>query len=455
MTRARRHFVKPLALGLAAMALAGCASTFADSTGRYATPIGRAPVISNETPYSRGLACIAGYNSGRLAPRIAVGQIADYTGKWEADGSGRKITQGAALMAISALNKAGVRLVERFDTSVAELELKYANNKLIGDEIASDYRRILAGSIPGSDYYLVGGITEMNFNIRSQGASLDGGDIAPKGVRGSLSGNVYVMNIGLDLRLVDTNTLEIVDVISYQKQIVARQVQAGVFDVLGSYIVTAGVGDSALEPIQLAVRAVIERAVLEMIAKLYVIGTDVCRGSIGSDQLADSYDPAAPADYTTSTVAYSEPAPLPPAPPPAPTLAPALAPASSDAYVSSEPLPPLSPAPSAAPDYGSYQPVPNPPAPPPAPSYSESYASLPPAPPAPPPAPSYSENYYSENYGSNSTPAPYTPAPPPPQTQTPAHTYEENTNAQNRQEPYRWYSAVEPSSTTGLRGGVR
>ncbi len=453
MTRARRHFVKPFALGLAAMALAGCASTFADSAGRYATPIGRAPVISNETPYSRGLACIAGYNSGRLAPRIAVGQIADYTGKWEADGSGRKITQGAALMAISALNKAGVRLVERFDTSVAELELKYANNKLIGDEIASDYRKILAGSIPGSDYYLVGGITEMNFNIRSQGASLDGGDIAPKGVRGSLSGNVYVMNVGLDLRLVDTNTLEIVDVTSYQKQIVARQVQAGVFDVLGSYIITAGVGDSALEPIQLAVRAVIERAALEMVAKLYVIGTDVCLGSIESDPLADSYGPAAPADYTSSSVAYSEPAPLPSAPLPVP--APAPAPAYNDAYVSSEPLPPLSPTPSATTDYGSYQPAPIPPAPPPAPSYSESYASLPPTPPAPPPAPSYSENYYSENYGSNSSPAPYTPAPSQPQNPLPAYTYEENTNAQNRQDPYRWYSAVEPSSTTGLRGGVR
>ena len=39
-------------------------------------------------------------------------------------------------MAMSALSKAGVPLVERFDTSVAEMELKYANNKLIGDEEA-------------------------------------------------------------------------------------------------------------------------------------------------------------------------------------------------------------------------------------------------------------------------------------------------------------------------------
>ena len=44
------------------------------------------------------------------------------------------MTAGAALMAMTALSKAGVHMVERFDTSVAEMELKYANNKLIGDD---------------------------------------------------------------------------------------------------------------------------------------------------------------------------------------------------------------------------------------------------------------------------------------------------------------------------------
>jgi hypothetical protein len=96
------------------------------------------------------------------------------------------------------------------------------------------------------------------------------------------------MNVGLDLRLVDTRTLEVVDVISYQKQIVGRQIQAGVFDILGHSIVNVSAGDSALEPIQLAVRAVIERAVLQMVTRLYGIGPDVCDGGPGSDPLADS-----------------------------------------------------------------------------------------------------------------------------------------------------------------------
>ena len=131
--RGRKHLLKPLVLILAAIALEGCISPSADSVGRYTAPIGGAPVISNETPYSAALRCMGGI-VGQHPVRIAVGQIADYTGKTESDGSGRKVTAGAALMAMSALSKAGVHMVERFDTSVAEMELKYANNKLIADD---------------------------------------------------------------------------------------------------------------------------------------------------------------------------------------------------------------------------------------------------------------------------------------------------------------------------------
>ena len=295
MTRARRHLQNPIAAIIAALALAGCVSTTPDPiTGRYATPIGGAPVISNETPYSRSLTCLANYGGGLSAPRIAVGQIADYTGKIESDGSGRKITQGASLMAISALSKAGVRLVERFDTGIAELELKYANNKLIGEDTEpSDdpYRKILAGSIPGSDFYLVGGITELNFNIRSAGLDAFGAGTYADSVKGNFAAKAYVMNIGLDLRLINTKTLEVVDVISYQKQIVGREIRAGVFDILGTYIIDVSVGDSALEPIQLAVRAVIERAVLEIVSGIYRVGPNTCQNfGAGGDPLGTPYD---------------------------------------------------------------------------------------------------------------------------------------------------------------------
>ena len=281
----RRPRVKAVALMTAcAVALCGCVSPVAGPAGRYATPIGNAPVIANPTPYSRALVCLGEYARAnhRLSPRIAVGRISDYTGKEEADGSGRKLTQGASLMAISALAKSGANLVERYDTSVSELELKYANNKLItdgapaGPNAPTDYRKIMAGQVAGSDFFLVGGITELNFNIRSSGLDASAGNTAStKSAQGS--GQLYVMNVGLDLRLVDTRTLQVVDVESYQKQIVGRQVGIGLFDVLDGHVFNVSAGEGGLEPIQLGVRSVIERAVLEMMANLYgAPGPDIC-----------------------------------------------------------------------------------------------------------------------------------------------------------------------------------
>src|SRR6185436_6614418 len=86
------------------------------------------------------------------------------------------------------------------------------------------------------------------------------------------------------------------DVISYQKQIIGRQVQAGVFDFLGHYFFNASVGESALEPIQLAVRSVIERATLEMVSRLYHTSGGACAASLGTngDPLAAPGDNRAP-----------------------------------------------------------------------------------------------------------------------------------------------------------------
>jgi curli production assembly/transport component CsgG/holdfast attachment protein HfaB len=268
-----------------AMTLSACVSPVAGPSGVYAKPMGDAPVTANPTPYSAALVCMSEYAREHHlnSPRIAVGRISDYTGKEEADGSGRKLTQGASLMAISALAKSGANLVERYDTSVSELELKYANNKLISDgtskgpDTPSDYRKIVAGQVPGSDFYLVGGITELNFNIRSSGIDAAAGSSAINNVSGEAAGQIYVMNVGLDLRLVDTRTLQVADVISYQKQIVARQVGVGLFSFFHGNVYSISAGEGGQEPLQLGVRAVIERAVLEMMTNLYgAPGPEVC-----------------------------------------------------------------------------------------------------------------------------------------------------------------------------------
>ena len=282
----KRNATRFAALAAASvLTLAGCVSPVAGPRGNYASPIGSSTVTANPTPYSASLNCLAtfAYANSIRPPRIAVGRILDYTGKADLEG-GRKVTQGASLMAISAFSKAGVKLVERFDTSVSELELKYANNKLIGDDDATQFREIHAGSIPGSDFYLVGGITELNYNIRSVGAEAFAGDQDAFDLKGTVGGKMFVINVGLDLRLVQTSSLEVVDVISYQKQIIGREVSLGVFDFLNGNVFDVGIGGRAQEPIQLAIRSVVERAVVEMTANLYgVEGPSSC---LGADPLA-------------------------------------------------------------------------------------------------------------------------------------------------------------------------
>ncbi|RZJ96860.1 MAG: transcriptional regulator [Brevundimonas sp.] len=283
-------------ISAAALALTGCVSPVAGPSGQYATPIGNAPVTSNPTPYSTALFCLADYahRYNLPSPRIAVGRISDYTGTVSSDG-GRQITGGASLMANSALAKAGARIVERYDTSVSELELRYANNRLIGDEAQapaqgqadSQYRRILAGQVPGSDFYVVGGITEVNYNIRSAGFDIGGGEAdSDTPASGIIQGKVFVMNVAIDLRLVQTTTLEVVDVVSYQKQIIGREVSAGVFDFLNGNVFDVSAGTGGFEPVQLAVRALIERATVEFMANLYgAPGPEVCLNA-SNDPLA-------------------------------------------------------------------------------------------------------------------------------------------------------------------------
>ncbi len=299
--------------------LSGCISATAGPNGTYATPIGNAPVTANPTPYSAALYCMADYarRYSLPSPRIAVARISDYTGTVSADG-GRQITGGASLMAMTALAKSGAHIVERYDTSVSEMELRYANNRLIGDEGPAgpgdtQFRRILAGQVPGSDFYIVGGITEVNYNIRSGGFDAAGGEATsntPLSV--AFAGKSYVMNIAIDLRLVQTTTLEVVDVISYQKQIIGREISAGVFDFLNGNVFDISAGEGGLEPVQLAVRALIERATVEFMANLDgAPGPEVCLGA-GPDPLGTvgptgGYYPAYPNTDTNNGETRADP----------------------------------------------------------------------------------------------------------------------------------------------------
>jgi len=264
--------------------LSGCASDrFDPATGLYARPIGGAPATENDTAYSEALRCLATHarEQGRESPRLAVGDISDLTGRSDFE-TGRKISQGASLFAVTALTKAGVPTVERQDRGVSEVERQYAQAHLLSDnpddagQSADNFRPVFAGQIAGSRYYIVGGVSELNYNIRSSGVDISGGAAETAGLSGGLTHSGYVMNIAIDLRLIDTTSQEVLATSSYQKQLVGRETRIGVFDFLNGNIFDLSAGTGGFEPIQFAVRTAVERGLYDFAADIYGLPRDSC-----------------------------------------------------------------------------------------------------------------------------------------------------------------------------------
>lgn len=286
-----------IAVLLTTSIVSGCGSTgFDPATGLYAEPVGGAPATANATPLTPALTCLADTAAGlrRAAPRLAVGEIADLTGKLDFE-TGRRVTQGASLFAVTALGRAGVPLVERADRTVAEVERTYAEAQVLSDaptgagEAPGPVRPVNAGQIAGSRFYLVGGITELNYNIESSGGQLGLGALDPEDPKTILGGSRFVMNVAIDLRLVDSISQEVVAIAAYQKQIVGREIRAGVFDIFGGVAVDLSGGQSALEPMQLGVRALIERGVYDVAAELYGLTGSACLPPVQTADTAGGY----------------------------------------------------------------------------------------------------------------------------------------------------------------------
>jgi curli biogenesis system outer membrane secretion channel CsgG len=285
---------------IAATSLSGASA--ASRNGDYAPVLGDAPATRNPTPYSAALACLASHRATTRLPRISVGRVSDLTGKVDYD-TGAKISQGASLFTITALGKAGFPVVERLDNSVAEIELNYSRQHLLSDnpqlagQSPDNYRRIYAGQIAGSSYYIVGGVTELNYNIRSSGVAATVGNTAATGVRGNLNEQSYVLNVAIDLRLVNSRTQEVVDTVSYQKQLIGKSLNLGLNGGGDKVGATLSGGRSSMEPIQAAVRTLVERGVFDLTAGFY-----------GQDIKTACLNPASePQGPTPASLAYQTP----------------------------------------------------------------------------------------------------------------------------------------------------
>ena len=265
--------------------LAGCTTPAAQqvAAGELPLVIGP-PVRDNVTPMEGVIACFADHvaSTGIDPVVIGVGDVKDFTGKYSLN-EGNALTQGGALMVYSALGKlsGAVRIAERFDPSIAERELGYTDRRQLGDGQVHDldgpggtqkvpWLPYFGGTIQQSDYFIVGGITEVNYDIRSGGIEVGVDQIGGKG-------RTYSQQVAVDLRIVDTRTLEVVKTVSLAKQFTGYEVGFNIFRFFGSELFDINIGARGQEPLQLGVRTTLEEGVIRLVSAVTNVDYEPCK----------------------------------------------------------------------------------------------------------------------------------------------------------------------------------
>lgn len=268
-----------LLASVATVILSGCTTMYPKTGDAPVKPLVGPVVTRAETPMNAALTCLADHMPDDLDLRIGVADVSDGTGATaDGDSLSRVLTQRPDLMLVVALSKTGVRLVNRSSTSVAEWEMKQALEKRLGDgkkarigDKRVDFRPVRVGGLLGSTHYVVGALTEVNWNVDSA--------VAEAGFYGFDAGTRgYYISIGFDLLVTNTKTTEISMARAYSKQIFGRETKAGFyrfFDLGGSSpnfgpfeLFRANVGQKKNEPVQTAVRWVMETAAYDLVRQL-------------------------------------------------------------------------------------------------------------------------------------------------------------------------------------------
>jgi curli biogenesis system outer membrane secretion channel CsgG/outer membrane protein OmpA-like peptidoglycan-associated protein len=270
---------------IATVALAGCVSAPQQRFAPNEAPVVLGPAVrDNVTPMEAVLACYADHIAATRRPPIVigVGDVKDYTGKYSIN-EGNAITQGGALMVYSALGKLGgaVSIAERFDPVIAERELAYADRRQLGDGRthqvgggpnggqAVPWLPYFGGTINKSDYFIVGGITELNYNINSGGAEFAVNQVGVKA-------RTFSQSVSVDLRIVDTKSLMVVRTVSLTKQFNGYEVGLNVFRFFGSKLYDVDIGAKGQEPVQMGVRAALEEGVVRLMAAVTQVDHRPC-----------------------------------------------------------------------------------------------------------------------------------------------------------------------------------
>lgn len=306
--------------------LAACAPVRARDN---ATLISGPAPYRNTTPMSEALACMRSQLARQEDVRIGIADLVDGTGAslGEGDNAGRMVTQRPDLMLLVAMSRAGARLVNRTSIGVVEWEMREAMARRLGEgrearvgDTSFPFRPVRVGEIVGSTFYVSGAVTEYNYNIHS--------DVQEAGMFGVTAGRrSYRVSVAVDLVVTRSTTTEVRLARSYGKQLVGQEVGVGVFRFLDVSVgntrteaFEANIGQRQNEPVQAALRWVIETGAYDILSELFG-RNEAC------DQLVPGFDARSNAREAGDPRRPAAPAATPAVPPAA---APAAAPAPAD-----------------------------------------------------------------------------------------------------------------------------
>ncbi|SMH51209.1 CsgG/HfaB family protein [Maritimibacter sp. HL-12] len=261
------------------MALSACAVDPGDESLSKQVPVieGPAPYIT-KTAAEDALLCVSEKRPKGRDLRIGIGDISDGTGaRTYTDGSSTLLTQRPDLMVAVAMQKTGLRIMNRNAVKVAEWEIAQAMEQRLGEGYPTvvdgeeySFRPVQAGAMLGTTHFITGALTEVNHNISSRGSDVN--------IVGAFnSSRTYHISVAVDLIVTNTKTTEIELARSYSKQIVGREVSQGLlrfFDItqlgpLGPVeLFDVNVGKQNNEPVQTAVRWLLEVASFDIAASL-------------------------------------------------------------------------------------------------------------------------------------------------------------------------------------------
>jgi len=172
--------------------------------------------------------------------------------------------------------------LKRYDTTVSDIELAYAKAHTLSDnpELAGKAATIFGKSTrvrsAGSRLLhcrrrhrveLEHQLQRRRSQRRRQGHSFDEGHVRSPKLRYQRRHRPASRN---------TRTQEVVDIVSYQKQLVGREVKAGIFGFANGVLLDLSGGTSSMEPLHMAVRTLVERAVFEFGETLYGFDARSC-----------------------------------------------------------------------------------------------------------------------------------------------------------------------------------